>query len=119
MLWQAEAGLRFKMASGYVVPPEAPDPYKRDPAYPTLTSGARVPDVEGAAEFFLYTHHVTVAVVDPSLPQATPWIPILERLGWKAQHGGRRRRVASRVSRAASRTGPSGSRALKPFQNPV
>lgn len=85
MLWQAEAGLRFKMASGYVVPPEAPDPYKRDPAYPTLTSGARVPDVKGAAEFFLHTHHVTVAVVDPSLPQATPWIPILERLGWKAQ----------------------------------
>ncbi len=38
---------------------EAPDPYKRDPACPTLTSGARVPDVEGAAEFFLYTHHLT------------------------------------------------------------
>jgi hypothetical protein len=28
MLWQAESGLRFKMAGGYVVPPEAPDPYK-------------------------------------------------------------------------------------------
>jgi hypothetical protein len=64
---------------------EAPDPYKRDPAYPTLTAGYRVPDVEGAAEFFLHTHHVTVAVVDPSLPQAKPWIPILERLGWKAR----------------------------------
>ena len=85
MLWQAEAGLRFKMASGYVVPPEAPDPYKDEPAYPILTAGIRVPDVEGAAASFLYTHRVTVAVVDPSLPQATPWIPILERLGWKAQ----------------------------------
>ena len=85
MLWQAEAGLRFKMASGYVVPPEAPDPYKHDPAYATLTSGTRVPDMAGAAETFLSTHRVTVAVVDPSSPQATPWIPILERLGWKAQ----------------------------------
>lgn len=85
MLWQAEAGLRFKMASGYVVPPEAPDPYKHDPAYATLTSGAPVPDMEGAAATFLFTHHVTVAVVDPSLPQATPWIPILERLGWRAR----------------------------------
>ena len=85
MLWQAESGLRFKMASGYVVPPEAPDPYKHEPAYPALTAGIRVPDMEGAAATFLYTHHVTVAVVDPSLPQATPWIPILERLGWKAR----------------------------------
>ena len=85
MLWQAEAGLRFKMASGYVVPPEASDPYKDDPAYPTLTAGDRVPDVEGAAASFLNTHGVTVAVVDPSLPQATPWISILERLGWKAR----------------------------------
>ena len=72
------------MRRPYENSPEAPDPYKRDPAYPTLTAGYRVPDVEGA-EFFLYTHHVTVAVVDPSLPQATPWIPILERLGWKAR----------------------------------
>jgi hypothetical protein len=85
VLWQAEAGLRFKMASGYLVPPEAPDPYKHDPAYPTLTSGIRVPDMEGAAATFLYTHRVTVAVVDPSLPAATTWIPILERLGWKAR----------------------------------
>jgi hypothetical protein len=28
MLWQAESGLRFKMATGYLVLPEAPDPYK-------------------------------------------------------------------------------------------
>jgi hypothetical protein len=85
MLWQAESGLRFKMASGYVVPPEAPDPYKVDPAYPTLTAGIRVSDVEGAAASFLYTHHVTVAVVDPGSAQATPWISILQRLGWRAR----------------------------------
>jgi hypothetical protein len=85
MLWQAEAGLRFKMASGYVVPPEAPDPYKNDPIYPTLTAGAPVPNEERAAWSFLVTHRVTVAVLDPSSPLASPWVPILQRLGWRAQ----------------------------------
>ena len=85
MLWQAEAHLRFKMASGYVVPPEAPDPYKLDPIYPTLTVGAPVPNEEVAAWRFLTSHHVTVAVLDPTNPMAAPWIPILERLGWKAR----------------------------------
>lgn len=83
MLWQAEAGLRFKMASGYVVPPEAPDPYKQLPIYPTLTAGAPVPDEVRAAAAFLATHHVTVAVVDLTEPEATPWIGLLQRLGWR------------------------------------
>jgi hypothetical protein len=83
MLWQAVDGLRFKMASGYVVPPEAPDPYKQDPIYPTLTTGAPVPHEELAAWTFLTSHGVTAAVVDPADPQATPWISILEHLGWK------------------------------------
>ena len=81
MLGQADAGLRFKMASGWVVPPVAPDPYRRDTAHPTLTSGARVRDIQAAGATFLFTHHVTVAVVDPSSPQATPSAsPILEQL---------------------------------------
>ena len=88
MLWQAESGLRFKMASGYVVPPEAPDPYKNLPIYPTLTGGAPVPDEIGAAATFLYTHHVTVAVVDPTESTAAPWVPLLQRLGWKVRHIG-------------------------------
>ena len=86
MLWQAETGLRFKMASGYVVPPEAPDPYKNLPIYPTLTGGAPIPDETGAAATFLYTHHVTVAVIDPTESTAAPWVPLLQRLGWKVRH---------------------------------
>jgi hypothetical protein len=85
MLWQAEAGLRFKLAGGYVVPPEAPDPYKRDPIYPTLLWGATVPDQERAAQQFLSSHGVTVAALDPRSPQALPWLTILPRLGWRAQ----------------------------------
>jgi hypothetical protein len=88
MLWQAEAGLRFKMASGYVVPPEAPDPYAHDPVYPTLTGGALVPDEERAASRFLTSHGVTVAVVDPTSPLAALWVPILKRLGWRAATAG-------------------------------
>ncbi len=83
MLWQAEAHLRFRMASGYLVPPEAPDPYKTEPIYPTLTTGAVVPDVQRAAASFLTTHHITVAVVDTKVPGTAPWIGILERLGWQ------------------------------------
>lgn len=85
MLWQAESGLRFKIASGYVVPPEAPDPYKQDPIYPTLTTGARVPHEQRAASQFLRTHGVTVAVVDPTSPAAAPWVGILKGLGWHEQ----------------------------------
>ena len=84
MLWQAEAHLGFTMASGYVVPPEASDPYKSDPIYPTLTAGAPVPNERAAAESFLSSHHVTVAVLDPNEPAAAPWIPLLRQLGWTA-----------------------------------
>lgn len=88
MLWQAEAGLRFRMASGYLPPPESPNPYKQDPIYPMLSLGHPVPAVEQAARRFLTGHHVTVAVVDPHLPAARPWLGILERLGWHAARVG-------------------------------
>lgn len=83
MLWQAIDGLRFNMASGYVMPPEAPDPYKQDAIYPTLTTGAPVPNEERAAWSFLTSHGITAAVLDPTDPQAAPWTSILEHLGWK------------------------------------
>jgi hypothetical protein len=84
MLWQAEDHLRFTMASGYVVPPEAPDPYKRYAIYPTLTTGAPVPDEERAAASFIASNHITVAVLDPTFPVSAPWVGILRRLGWVA-----------------------------------
>lgn len=85
MYWQAQARLGFTMAGGYVVAPEASNPYKRDPIYPTLTSGTVVPNQQAAARRFLVSHHVSVAVLDPRMPTASPWIGILARLGWKAQ----------------------------------
>jgi hypothetical protein len=84
MLWQAEAHLRFKMASGYLPPPESPNPYKQDPIYPMLSLGQPVRSVEERAREFLRTHHVTVAVVDMGIPAARPWLRILRRLGWSS-----------------------------------
>lgn len=87
MLWQAQARLGFTMAGGYLAPAAA-DPYMHDPIYPTLTSGATVPNQQAAAERFLVSHHVTVAVLDPRMPTASPWIGILHRLGWGSQMRG-------------------------------
>jgi hypothetical protein len=83
MLWQAEAHLGFTMASGYVVPPEAPDPYKHDPIYPTLTYGFSVPGTDSAAARFLRSHNVGVAILPTTgSVNAAPWLTILRRLGW-------------------------------------
>jgi hypothetical protein len=84
MLWNAEAHLGFKMASGYVVAPEASDPYKHDAIDPTLTYGVEVTDQQAAAARFLASHHVTVAVLGARAATTSPWVPILEQLGWRA-----------------------------------
>ena len=84
MLWQAEAHLGFTMASGYVVAPEADDPYKHYPIYPTLTYSVVKPGAERAASAFLSSHHVTVAILDAAAAPASPWPAILAQLGWGA-----------------------------------
>jgi hypothetical protein len=101
MLWQGMAHLRFPMASGYLVAPEAPDPYKHDPVYPTLTVGQTVPLQEAAAGSFIATHGVTVAVVDPAQPATLPWLSILAKLGWHRQTVGGV--IVLRPARAAPR----------------
>jgi hypothetical protein len=89
MLWAAEAHLGFAMASGYVVPPEASDPYKNLPIDPTLTYNAVVPHVDRAAAEFLSSHHVTVTVLSAASALNSPWPAILASLGWGsvAEHG--------------------------------
>ncbi|HEY8763759.1 MAG TPA: hypothetical protein VIM18_06205 [Solirubrobacteraceae bacterium] len=82
MLWNAEADLGFRMASGYVIGPEAPDPYKRFAIYPTLTYGAHVPNQSAAAARFLAAEHVTVVTLDARAAASSVWVPLLERLGW-------------------------------------
>lgn len=124
MLWQAEAGLRFRMASGYLPPPESPNPYKQDPIYPMLSLGHSVPNVETAAQRFVTSHHVTVAVVDMQLPQARPWLRILERLGWSASREGgvfvlrpgAGRLAAASARPAAARAGGSSDRSWRPLR---
>lgn len=84
MLWQAEANLGFTMASGYVVPPEAPDPYSRYRIHRTLTYGTRVRRQQAAAATFLASQHVTVAVLSARAAPTSSWVAILQQLGWRA-----------------------------------
>jgi hypothetical protein len=85
MLWQAEAHLGFTMASGYVVPPDAPDPYQRYAIYKTLTTGATIANEQSAAATFLTAEHITVAVLDARAPATNTWAKLLEQLGWTPQ----------------------------------
>jgi len=82
MLWQAETQLGFVMASGYVVPPEADDPYKRTAIDPALTYNATVPHELRAAASFIASHHITVAVLSQAGASNSPWPGILGQLGW-------------------------------------
>jgi hypothetical protein len=85
MLWHGMAHLDFKLAGGYLVAPEAPNPYKDDPIYPTLTYGTPVPGQQRAAARFLADHHVTVAALDADAAASSPWVPMLQQLGWQAK----------------------------------
>jgi hypothetical protein len=85
MLWQAQTHLSFTMASGYVVSPEAANPYSSAPIDPTLLYDATVPDEERAAAQFIAAHHVTVAVMTPVFARVSPWPRILRGLGWHAE----------------------------------
>ncbi len=89
MLWQAQAGLGFKMASGYVVSPEASDPYKGLAIDPARTYNAPVPGIVRAAARFISSHHITVAVLSLAGAASSPWPGILNQLGWGsvAEHG--------------------------------
>jgi hypothetical protein len=84
MLWQAQAHLSFTMAGGYVVPPEAPDPYKAFAIYPTLAYNALIPNVELEAERFIVAERITVAVLSANGAGFSVWPRILTRLRWRA-----------------------------------
>jgi hypothetical protein len=84
MLWQAQAHLSFNMAGGYVVPPEAPDPYKAFAIYPTLAYNAVFPHVEFAAENFIKAERITVAVLSVNGAALSVWPRLLTGLGWHA-----------------------------------
>lgn len=86
MLWQAETDFGFRMASGYVVPPTAPDPYKHYAIDPTLTFNVTVPHEDRAAAAFLADEHITVAVMaakGASASSASRWPSLFKHLGWR------------------------------------
>lgn len=102
MLWQAEADFRFRLAGGYALPPEAPNPYKSNPLYPALnaTPGAGAgPAMAG----WLSVHRVTLIAMAPGAATTAPWEALLEGIGWHPTvRGGvllmRRTRSGNRVN---------------------
>jgi hypothetical protein len=85
MLWQAESGLGFSMASGYVVPPEAPDPYSGSPLHDALEYGAAFPADEAPARQFIAAHHVTRVVLAVTYAQHSAWPRVLAGIGWRGR----------------------------------
>jgi hypothetical protein len=86
MLWQADRDLGFRMAGGYVVPPEGPDPYQRFAIYPSLVyGGGAVPGEDAKAQEFLRATRTTAVAFDPHWTGRDTWTGTLERLGWEGR----------------------------------
>lgn len=79
MLWQARAGMDFKMVEGYVSPEFPPD-YLHDPFFGQLIS-SRLSGLEDVAALreFLRRRKVTAVVIEAN--HAGPWPAVLEGLG--------------------------------------
>jgi hypothetical protein len=78
MLWQAETGMWFRMAGGYLSPVYPAD-YEADPLFPALFRHAR-PDPQ-TLRSFLARRHVGAVIVDPKTPER--WPKALAALGLK------------------------------------
>ena len=78
MLWQAQTGMWFRLAGGYLSP-VYPSDYESDPLWPALFSHAR-PNPQ-ALRAFLVRRHVGAVIVDPSSPER--WPKALAALGLK------------------------------------
>ncbi len=82
MIWQSDASLRFRMVGGYVLAPEAHQPYGHFAIYPTLAFGRPVRHMLAAASVFLRRARPTVAVMAVGQAADSVWLPLLERLQW-------------------------------------
>jgi hypothetical protein len=78
MLWQAETGMWFRMAGGYLNPVYPAD-YETDPLFPALFGRAK-PDPR-TLRSFLARRHVGAVIVDPKMAQR--WPKALAALGLK------------------------------------
>jgi hypothetical protein len=78
MLWQADTGMWFRMAGGYLSPVYPAD-YEKDALFPALLHHSR-PDPQ-ALRSFLARRHVGAVIVDPKTPEQ--WPKALAALGLK------------------------------------
>ncbi len=80
MLWQAETGMWFRMAEGYLNPVPPAD-YARDPLLPALYG--QVKPTPQQLRSFLVDRHVGAVIVDPGKPQQ--WPEALAALGLRPE----------------------------------
>jgi hypothetical protein len=76
MLWQAQSGMSFRMAGGYVglTPPE----FARWPILHTLYSGQLIPDHSRQLKAFFAAHRITTVIVKEDSQR--PWLVLLSTL---------------------------------------
>lgn len=83
LLWQAQTGMWFKMASGhFYIPPT----YADQPAVTQLLAGAPSGNPEMMLRWFVITHHVGAIVSSPG--SDIPWRPVFARLGLRPIRAG-------------------------------
>ncbi len=71
MLWQAQAGMYFRMAGGYTG--QLPDSYERWPVIEALGRSAYLPDSQRQLMSFLADHEVGAIVVSDEDPDRSLW----------------------------------------------
>lgn len=83
MLWQADTGMWFRLAGGYINP-SYPGDYQADPLFPYLLSNAQ-PNPQ-SLHAFLDQRHIGAVIVLPEMPQQ--WPKALAALGLKRRYLG-------------------------------
>lgn len=78
MLWQAQTGMWFRMAEGYLAPTPPPD-YQSDPLMPALSAQAK--PTAALVRSFLARRHVSAVILAPGA--APQWLNALSALGLK------------------------------------
>jgi hypothetical protein len=88
MLWQAGAGFRFRMASGYLSP-SPPAAFTHPPAVAELARNGELPDDDlRPLREYVRLKRVTVIAVDARVKDVTPWPRLLRRLATPTAVGG-------------------------------
>jgi hypothetical protein len=84
MLWQATAGMSFRMAGGYTG--RTPREFERWPIVNALMTATLIPDASAQLAAFMAAHDATVVVVDDTHREM--WAGMLEAIDPKPQHAG-------------------------------